>query len=86
MPTIILYTKESCPLCDDAKLMLETLQDKYSYHVEIRDIYTNDDWLEQYHLHIPCIEINGKTLDASELDWDTLEQLVQRCINKTNDK
>ncbi|MFU0792112.1 glutaredoxin family protein [Cerasibacillus sp. JNUCC 74] len=82
MPTVILYIKESCPLCDDAKLMLETLQDKYSYHIEIRDVYTDDDWLEQYHLLIPCIEINGKTLDASQLDWHTLEQFVQRYLSR----
>lgn len=82
MPTVILYTKEFCPLCDDAKLMLETLQNKYSYHIEIRDIHTNNNWLEQYHLLIPCIEINDKTLDASELDWHTLEQFVQRYLSR----
>lgn len=85
MTTVYFYTKPACSLCDDAKLMLETLQDEYRIQVEERDIYANDQWLEQYHLIIPCIQVNNERLDASQLNWKTLKTFLEKYAHNGED-
>ncbi|GIP65259.1 hypothetical protein J32TS6_38140 [Virgibacillus pantothenticus] len=82
MITVYFYTKTACPLCDEAKWMLEMFQDEYGLQVEERDIYTNDQWLEQYQLIIPCIQVNGEILDASQLSWESLKKFLEQYARK----
>ncbi|GAA0446464.1 MAG: glutaredoxin family protein [Bacillota bacterium] len=77
MLNIILYTKDSCPLCDDAKFMLEVLQRDYPFKLEERDIYTNDKWLETYQLLIPCVVIDDISIDAAQLNFAVLSEALE---------
>jgi glutaredoxin len=79
---VIFYTKEVCSLCDDAKALLLMFQREYPFELEERDIYTNDEWLEKYHLLIPYVQINDSTLNCEEINIDALEQLLQDHIEK----
>ncbi len=76
MLKVIFYTKENCSLCEDASGLLSMLQHDYSFEIEERDIYTNDEWLEEYQLLIPYVKINRTTLDCEQLNMDTLEQAI----------
>ncbi|SDO40719.1 glutaredoxin family protein [Alkalicoccus daliensis] len=69
------YTKENCPLCDKAWAKLEDLQREKNFEIEVRDIYTNDDWLEVYQIRIPVIETeNGIVLDEGIVSYITLAE------------
>lgn len=74
---IIFYTKDDCLLCDEALDMLFAFQDQYPFKIEERDIYTNDEWLLEYQIRIPVIEINGEQLDYEQLNMERLEQILQ---------
>lgn len=65
---IILYTKEKCPLCDDAKTLLEVVL--YDYDIKIReiDIYKDDKLLEEFQLMIPVVELDGEVVDYGQID------------------
>ncbi|GFZ85515.1 thioredoxin family protein [Compostibacillus humi] len=71
------YMKEICSLCDDAEALLSLFQRDYPHEIEFRDIYTNDEWLEKYHLLIPVIEVNGRQLNCEEINYDSIEQLLK---------
>lgn len=71
------YTKKNCPLCEDAKALLLLLQQDYPFELEERDIYTNDTWLEAYQISIPVVDINGVQLDASEMNYESLAELLR---------
>lgn len=77
MRNVILYTKNPCSLCDEAKMMLELLQKDYSFNLIERDIETNDEWMERYHLLIPCVIIGEESFDGSQIDLDTLVRALQ---------
>ena len=77
MLQVYFYTKTHCPLCEDAKALLLLLQHDYPFDLEERDIYTNDAWLEAYQISIPVVEMNGKQLDATEINYDTLEHALK---------
>ncbi|CDQ39096.1 MULTISPECIES: glutaredoxin family protein [Virgibacillus] len=77
MSHVIFYTKDHCPLCDDAKMMLELLMKEYKFDIEERNIHHNEKWLENYHLRIPYVIIGEHTIDGSQMNWNTLEQALQ---------
>lgn len=76
------YTKQNCPLCDEGLALVEMLQHDFSCTLEMRDIYTNDDWLEKYHLSIPVVSIDGNELDCEELSFDSLEATLKEAQQK----
>lgn len=80
MLKVILYTKEVCSLCDDAKALILMLQREYPFELEERDIYTNDEWLEKYQLLIPFVKINNVTLDCEQVNIDSLEQALKQNV------
>lgn len=53
------YTREGCPLCEDAKRMLELAQEDYSFTWSEVDIEQDDAIHERYMLMIPVIEMDG---------------------------
>lgn len=77
MKQVIFYTKEICSLCEEAEALLYMFQNDFPFEIETRDIYTNDDWLEEYQLLIPVIEINGQQINCEEMSFDALEQLLK---------
>ena len=75
---IIFYTKEVCSLCDEAEVLLSAFSNEYPHSLEKRDIYSNDDWLGEYQLQIPVIEINGEQLNCEEISYDSIEQILKK--------
>ncbi|HLS20829.1 MAG TPA: glutaredoxin family protein [Bacillota bacterium] len=81
MTTVIFYTKENCFLCDEALMYLKTLQHLHQFNIEVRDIYTNEQWLEKYHLVIPVIELNNKQIFGNDISLMNIEQFLTKNIN-----
>lgn len=61
--TVIVYTKEMCPLCEEAYAILEDLQTEIDFSVKPVDIYQDEALLEKYMVMIPVIEIDGEIID-----------------------
>jgi glutaredoxin len=75
---VVFYTKENCKLCDDAETLLSTLELVYPHHLEKRDIYRKEEWLENYHLVIPVIEVGGEQLHVEQITYDSVEKLLRK--------
>lgn len=71
---IVLYSKEKCCLCDEAKAILRELQVEW----EEVDIYKNEQWLERYHLMIPVIEIDGEMVAYGRIHKDVIRKRLQQ--------
>lgn len=78
MQKILFYTKEHCSLCDDALGFLSMFQDDYTFDINIRDIHSKDEWLEQYQLLIPVIDINGEQLTCEQMSYENIERLIKK--------
>jgi len=70
----------------DAEALLSTFKRDYPYELEMRDIYSNDDWLEKYQLLIPVIEVNGKQLNCEEINYDSVEELLKNEFKREANK
>ena len=71
---IVLYSKENCCLCDEAKAILRELQVEW----EEVDIYKNEQWLERYQLMIPVIEIDGEIVAYGRIHKDVIRKRLQQ--------
>lgn len=74
---VILYTKEICPLCDEALSLLKLLQFEYDFTIEERDIYTNDKWLEKYCMSIPVLSIHGQEVAGDQIHYEKLAKMMR---------
>ena len=71
---VVVYSKENCSLCDEAKAILHELQVEF----EEIDIYKDERWLERYHLMIPVIEIDGEIIAYGRIHKDVIRKRLQR--------
>lgn len=82
MEQVIFYTKEVCSLCEEAQALLEMFQNDYLFDIIERDIHSKDEWLEEYQLLIPFIQINEATLNCEELNIVSLEEVLKENTKK----
>ena len=59
MTTVVLYSREGCCLCDDARVILERVRRSRPFTLEERDIDRDDALLAAYLERIPVVTIEG---------------------------
>ncbi|PWA12652.1 glutaredoxin [Pueribacillus theae] len=81
---VYFYTKENCPLCDEAEQILRTLQDDFSYTINKIDIYTDDSLLETYQIRIPVIEVSGQVIAEGIVTETEITGALRKIIHDKN--
>lgn len=71
---VVLYSKEKCCLCDNAKAILQELQQEFSFQIEEIDIYQDDMLLERYQIMIPVVEIDGEEVQCGIIQKDMIRK------------
>lgn len=60
--TLVLYTKPNCPLCEEAKKLLEEIEVTKRFRLIEKDITQDDALYEKYGLMIPVLEWQGEII------------------------
>jgi glutaredoxin len=71
MSTVVLYGREGCCLCDDAREVLERVRRRRPFDFQERDIDCDEALLRAYLERIPVVTIDG--VEAFELFVDESE-------------
>lgn len=75
--TLILYSREQCPLCVKAKQVLEEVKRESQVdYIEV-DIHSDDDLLEKYGLMIPVIEWNERIIQYGNIDKSAIFDVLE---------
>jgi hypothetical protein len=77
MKTVVLYGREGCCLCDDAREVLERARARYPFVLRERDIDGDDELTLAYLERIPVVTIDGE--EAFELFVDE-DELARRLL------
>ena len=71
MTRVVLYGRDGCCLCDDARAVIERVRRRHAFDLEERDIDRDEDLLRAYLERIPVVTIDGA--EAFELFVDESE-------------
>ncbi|WKA59701.1 glutaredoxin family protein [Planococcus shenhongbingii] len=74
---ITFYTRQNCPLCDEAKMMLELVREDFPFEYEEVDIESDDAIHEKYMLMIPVIEKDGKVVIYGNIGYIELLEALE---------
>jgi hypothetical protein len=73
-PTVTLYSRPGCHLCDDARAVLQRLRQRAPFTLDEVDITTDDALHRRYLERIPVIALEGEELFDYHVDEDVLLQ------------
>jgi glutaredoxin len=74
MRTVVLYAREGCCLCDDAREILERVRVRHPFELAERDIDADEILLRRYLERIPVITIDGEEVFDLFVDEPELER------------
>ena len=78
VPTLTLYGKPGCHLCDDARAAVERVTVRRGVAVEQIDVSLDPVLYARYGERIPVVEIDGETLFEFFVDEIVLERRLDR--------
>ena len=78
MPTVRLYSRPGCHLCDEARATLEQIRTRTNFALEEIDITTDDDLHRRFLERIPVITLDGDHLFDHYVDEAALEARLYR--------
>ena len=68
LPQVVIYTRDGCHLCDEAKEKLLLLQQRVSFQIEFVDIDNDPELQARYNEEVPVIFVHGKKAFKYRLD------------------
>jgi glutaredoxin len=74
VPTVTLYGRPGCHLCDDARAALEGLRAELRFDLREVDITADDELHRRYLERIPVVAVGGEELFEYFVDEDVLRQ------------
>jgi hypothetical protein len=76
-PTVVLYGRPDCHLCDEARAGLESLRaDGLDFDLDEIDIESDDGLLRRFLERIPVIELDGEIVSELWMDADGLRSRI----------
>ncbi|HST39846.1 MAG TPA: glutaredoxin family protein [Conexibacter sp.] len=73
-PTVVLYSRPGCHLCDDAREIVTRLRAELPFVLEERDIEQDDALHREYLERIPVLALDGEELFEFFVDEDELRR------------
>ena len=80
MITIEVMTKKGCPLCDDAKEIIERVIAEFPAKLKMTDIETDPELFERYQEKIPVVLINGEESFVYKVHPITLRKKLEKLL------
>ena len=76
-PTVTLYGRPGCHLCDDARAALQRLRARFAFDLREVDITGDDDLHRRYLERIPVIALDGEELFDFFVDEPALSERLR---------
>ncbi|XP_074060505.1 glutaredoxin-like protein C5orf63 homolog isoform X2 [Macrotis lagotis] len=78
LPVLTLFTKDPCPLCDEAKEVLKPLKNKFILQEVDITLPENSAWYDRYKFDIPVFHLNGQFLMMHRVNFSKLEKQLKK--------
>ncbi|XP_030744746.2 glutaredoxin-like protein C5orf63 homolog isoform X1 [Echinops telfairi] len=74
LPVLTLFTKDPCPLCDEAKEVLKPYNNRFILQEVDITLPQHSAWYERYKFDIPVFHLNGQFLMMHRVNISKLEK------------
>ncbi|KAM4709958.1 glutaredoxin-like protein C5orf63 homolog [Discoglossus pictus] len=81
-PVLTLFTKDPCPLCEEAKEMLAPYMHRFILEQVDITLPENSAWYERYKYDIPVFHLNGQFLMMHRVNFKKLEKYLEKLEKK----
>ncbi|XP_068944271.1 glutaredoxin-like protein C5orf63 homolog [Petaurus breviceps papuanus] len=78
LPVLTLFTKDPCPLCDEAKEVLKPLKNRFILQEVDITLPENSAWYDRYKFDIPVFHLNGHFLMMHRVNLSELEKQLKK--------
>ncbi|XP_051764835.1 glutaredoxin-like protein C5orf63 homolog isoform X1 [Ctenopharyngodon idella] len=78
LPILTLFTKDPCPLCDEAKEALEPYKHRFELLEVDITLPENRVWFDRYRYDIPVFHLNGQFLMMHRVNSTLLERRLDK--------
>jgi glutaredoxin len=78
VPTVTLYGKPGCHLCDDARAEIERIRAEHRLELEQVDITLDPALNRRYGERIPVLALDGEELFELHVDGDALRERLDK--------
>ena len=77
MPTLDVYSRQGCHLCE---VLIEELLEfvRGRAEVVVHDIDSRPEWLETYDVRVPVVELKGEPVSEFQLDRDAVNRALSQ--------
>ena len=82
MTTVVLYGRDGCCLCDDARELLLRARERHQFVLIERDIESDEALHRAYLERIPVIEIDGEEALELLIDEAELDEMLGRVVSR----
>jgi glutaredoxin len=77
-PTVTLYTRAGCHLCEQAERVLRAERAATAFHLELVDVDSDPDLRRRYGVRVPVVAVDGVELFEYEVPADLLRARLGR--------
>ena len=78
MPTVTLYTRRGCHLCDDAKAVLDDARAQRPFELAVIDVDSDPALRARYTNDVPVVAVDGRAAFKYQLTVDALLARLDR--------
>ncbi|MFQ5912738.1 MAG: glutaredoxin family protein [Nitrospinota bacterium] len=82
MPTLVLYSKRDCHLCEQAKDALRPICERYRLSLTEVDITHNAGLLARYGEEVPVGFLNGEKVFKYRVEPGRLKRLIKEAVER----
>ncbi|WP_100332291.1 glutaredoxin family protein [Bacillus xiapuensis] len=77
MKEIFFYTRPSCHLCEEAKGIVQLVQEELDLAVHECNIDECEEWTERYGMMIPVVEYKREIIQYGRIDYPALKKKLK---------
>ena len=77
MPSVVLFGRAGCHLCDVARTTILTVQERSGFAFEEVDIDTSDALIRDYGYRVPVVRIDGQDVFEGDVPEPAFEAMVR---------
>ena len=77
---VIVFTRASCPLCDEAWEMLKRQQSRYGFALEAKDIDESAELVREHGDWVPVVTINGQVRFRGRVNEVLLRRILDSAV------